>query len=79
MYGAFAVNPKLEAFRKRIARLWRVAPYLVDVEPTGHEGTVKIRVGGAEPTPQQLEMIKEDLRRELATPKGRGMKGRLPN
>lgn len=46
---------KIDVLRKRLAKIWKVAPYRIEVQ----EG--KFVVDGKEPTQEQLELCKNDV------------------
>jgi hypothetical protein len=48
---------------RKLARLWGIEPYRVDVLPLGH--TFEILVDGRPPSPDQLRTLAEDVRRNV--------------
>lgn len=54
---------KLTQFRKRLANLWRVEPFRIEV-PTDWSTNkdAKIQVDGLDATEEQMEILRKDIR-----------------
>lgn len=51
---------KIELFRKRLAKIWGIAPFRIDISTDNPEGQL-IQVDGKEPTPEQMTTYQKDV------------------
>jgi len=49
-----------DIFRKRLAKIWGVAPFRVEVSTDHPEGQL-IRVDGRDPTPEQMAVYQKEI------------------